>query len=89
MAAAIPCHQVPPPLGRQQKQLATGIRTWGGRSFFELNLEKTLTEKKRKGSEFFAIERFEMEVKNKNKMEVTFMPFFYCKNVVGLFKFIA
>ena len=74
----------------QEDLLAQGLRGWSGRNYLEANLAPQLSVQRKEAAHFFAIERIELDVIGKPKEQVRkFMPVFYCKDVPGLFRFIA
>ena len=74
----------------QQKDLATGLRVWKGRDFLEPRLDQKLSQKRKTGAEFFGIQRCEMDCKNDEGKNIRdFRPVFYCKDVIGLFRFVS
>ena len=77
--------------GKKTNDMAHMFRTWFGRDTFEPNTNQKLVEKRKVGAEFFAIERCEMEVKGEKRGQVVMAdrPVFYCKDIPGLFKFVA
>ena len=63
----------------KEKLLAEGLRTWSGRNYLEPNLHPTLSEQRKEGAIFFAIEKLEMDVIGKEERQ--FVPVFYCKDI--------
>ena len=53
-------------------------------------MDQKLSEKRKTGAEYFAIEKCDMDCKDdKGKNVRKFLPVFYCKDVIGLFKFVS
>ena len=53
-------------------------------------MDQKLADKHKTGAEFFGIQRCEMDCKDEKGKDIReFRPVFYCKDVIGLFKFVA